>query len=296
MKGRFTLPNPVVGLVFFVTVLGGGMCLTDPVFLAISLLGATACSGMLAGRRAARFWLRTALPLMLLVAVLNPLFVHTGFVILAYLPDGNPLTMEAVVYGCASGAMLAAVLGWFYCLNEMTDSDRMLYLFGRAAPALSMLLSMTLRLIPRMRRQLGRIAEAQRGVGADIHIGSVAVRARHGMRMLSILITWALENAVETADSMKARGYGLRGRSFYAVFRFEKRDACLLGVIAAEAAAVAAGLASGALRFQYYPYIRWARPTPLTFAAGAAFLLLNLTPCLLALREEMKWRSSISAT
>lgn len=296
MRNRLFSPHPAVNLTFFGLVIGGSMCLTHPALLAVSLACAVAGALTLGGGRAAKFLLRGALPLMLLVAALNPLFVHKGFWILGYLPDGNPLTMEAAAYGLASGGMLAAVLGWFFCLNEAMDSDQMLYLFGRAAPALSLLVSMTLRLIPRMKRQLARIADAQQALGMGAASGGPLRRARHGMRMLSILITWALENAVETADSMKARGYGLRGRRPFSIFRFTRRDGCLLAAMLTLAAAVAAGAVGGAFRFQYYPYFKWGRATPLAFAAGAAYLLLGLLPCLLALREELKWRSSTSGT
>ena len=30
---------------------------------------------------------------------------------------------------------------------------------------------------------------------------------------LSIVVTWSMENAIETADSMKARGYGTKKRT-----------------------------------------------------------------------------------
>ena len=44
------------------------------------------------------------------------------------------------------------------------------------------------------------------------------------MRALSVTVTWALENAVVTADSMKSRGYGLPGRTAFARQRFDGRD------------------------------------------------------------------------
>ena len=48
-------------------------------------------------------------------------------------------------------------------------------------------------------------------MGRDVSEGSLFARIRHGLNMLSILVTWALENAIETSDSMRSRGYGLRG-------------------------------------------------------------------------------------
>ena len=43
--------------------------------------------------------------------------------------------------------------------------------------------------------------------------GSLLQRLKNAITILSIMVTWALENAIETADSMKSRGYGLPGRT-----------------------------------------------------------------------------------
>ena len=54
---------------------------------------------------------------------------------------------------------------------------------------------------------------------------------RNAVKILSIMITWSLENAIETADSMKSRGHGLKGRTSYSLYKFDKRDAIMLCAI-----------------------------------------------------------------
>ena len=154
------------------------------------------------------------LPLMLFAALLNPAFNHAGVTILTYLPSGNPLTLESLLCGLSSAVLLAAALVWFSCCTAVLTSDKFLYLFGKAAPALALLLSMTLRFVPRLRAQLCAIGEARRGLGRGGGRGLLP-RAREGAAQLSVLVTWALENAVETGDSMRSRGYGLPGRTSY---------------------------------------------------------------------------------
>lgn len=73
---------------------------------------------------------------------MNLAFNHQGATILAYLPSGNPLTLESIAYGFAAAAMLAAVVLWFSCWNTVMTSDKLMHLFGRVVPALSLLLSM----------------------------------------------------------------------------------------------------------------------------------------------------------
>ena len=65
-------------------------------------------------------------------------------------------------------------------------------------PALSLVLSMTLRFIPRFRQQLKLIVAAQRSMGKDLRKGSLVQRMRTAGMILSILVSWALENGVIT--------------------------------------------------------------------------------------------------
>lgn len=149
---------------------------------------------------------------------------------LFYLKDGNPVTLESIVYGLASGLMLAGVISWFSVFHEVMTSDKFMYLFGKVIPAFSLLLSMTLRFVPRFTEQIRRVAEAQQCIGRNVNNGNVFQRAAHGLKILSITTTWALENSVETADSMKSRAYGLRGRTNFSIYRFDPEGRDVTGI------------------------------------------------------------------
>lgn len=45
----------------------------------------------------------TRLALFAVTAAVNPAFSHEGRTILRYLPSGNPLTLESILYGIAQG-------------------------------------------------------------------------------------------------------------------------------------------------------------------------------------------------
>ncbi len=131
---------------------------------------------------------------------------------------------------------------------------------------------MTLRFVPRFTAQLKTVAAAQRCIGRDMSSGSVVRRAKNGIAILSVMITWALESAVTTADSMKSRGYGLRGRSAFSRFRFERRDAGLLLFFLLDAAYLITCAAHGGFAWRYYPTVRGSLSGPLTVGAYAAYL------------------------
>ena len=73
--------------------------------------------------------------------------------------------------------------------------------------------------------------------------------------MLSILVTWALENAIETSESMRSRGYGLKGRTAFSIYKFTKKDKSLLAVMAALFLVFATGCMNGASYASYDPRI-----------------------------------------
>src|SRR5690606_15261610 len=109
------------------------------------------------------------LPMLLFMAALNPLFNHQGVTILFYLErSGNPVTLESILYGISSAIMFVTVIMWFSCYNKVMTSDKFIYLFGRIMPKLSLLLSMTLRFVPRYIEKIREISYAQKCVGRDI--------------------------------------------------------------------------------------------------------------------------------
>ena len=94
--------HPAVLLLYFLSVLLVGMFVTNPVLQLTMLLGAVLFYLMLPHRSGgAGFYV----PMFLLVAVTNPLFSHNGVTPLFYL-NGNPVTLEAFVYGAAIAVMV----------------------------------------------------------------------------------------------------------------------------------------------------------------------------------------------
>ena len=280
MGDAFSRYHPLVNFLFFALVLAYSMVLMHPVCLAVSLTGALVYAGELGGRRALAGHLKFALPVLLLAAIVNPAFNHAGVTILTYLPSGNPLTLESILYGLAAGAMLCAVVLWFVCVTDVITSDKVVYLFGRIIPALSLLLSMTLRFVPQFTRRLRTVAQAQRRLGRDAGRGSVRRRLRETMRVFSIVVTWSLESGLIAADSMRGRGYGLPGRTAFALYRLDRRDAAMLLWLGFCGLYLLGGALAGGLAFQYYPLLSAGAVTPLTVSFFAVYGLLCFTPVL----------------
>jgi energy-coupling factor transport system permease protein len=278
-------------MLYFVAVLLFAMFFTHPICLAVSLVCAFSYSVYLGGKKTLKFNLMYMLPMLIFAALLNPAFNHQGGTILTYLPSGNPLTLESILYGISAAIMLITVIAWFSCFNEVMTSDKFVYLFGRIIPALSLILSMALRFVPRFIAQIKVISNAQKCVGRDVSNGSVFSRAKHGIKILSIMVTWALENAIETADSMKGRGYGLPGRSAFSIFRFDKRDGVALIYIVICAAYILLGSGTGSLEWRYFPTAKGTWNGAYTISIFAVYFALCAMPLILNVKEDLKWRT-----
>ena len=292
----FSSYHPAVNFLYFGLVLFFTMCFLHPACLLLSLAAALRYAVCLNGRRAVRRSLRYLLPAALLAALINPAFNHQGTTILTYLPSGNPLTLESIVYGLAAAALLSAVVTWFSCYTAVMTSDKFVYLFGRVIPALSLVLSMALRFVPRFQVQARAVSQAKRCVGRDVSDGSLLQRLRNGVTILSILLTWCLENALETADSMESRGYGLPGRTAFSIYRLDDRDQAALWWLGALGGYILSMWGAGGFACRFFPTFRLAPRDGWSLSGLLAFGLLCLTPVIIDRREDRQWTRLRSMT
>lgn len=294
-RDTFSSYHPLVNFLYFGLVLVFSMVFMHPVCLVISLICALTYAVYLNGIKAVRFMLLFMLPMFLMAALINPAFNHEGGTILAYLPNDNPLTLESIVYGIAAATMLISVIAWFSCYNAVMTSDKFVYLFGRVIPALSLVLSMTLRFVPKFKAQIKVVSNAQKCVGRDVSNGGVLQRVKNGLTILSIMVTWALENAIETADSMKSRGYGLRGRTAFSIYRFDKRDRAAVIFLLCCGAYIIAGANLGGVYWRYFPTMKGAPFGLLPASVLLVYFALCITPVVINLMEDRKWNVLRSA-
>ena len=235
----------------------------------------------------------------------------------------GPGTLEAIVYGLVLASMLFISILWFSCYNKVMTTDKFVYLFGRVIPALSLVLSMVFRFVPRFGQQLtvirnigwsgglgdvykrqmvfrfvprfGQqltvIRNGQKAIGRDVKNGNIFKKMRHGITIFSVLVTWALENAIDTSDSMRARGYGLKGRSAFAIFRFDNRDGIVTGTLLALMGVYFGGMAAGISFAQYDPQIKiGGLPlTPLSVIIYLAWAGFCFFPVILGVLEDRRF-------
>lgn len=282
--------HPVVNFIYFLFVIGFSMFFMHPVCLLVSFFSAHIYFMLMKGAKQTAKRILYTLPLFLAAALINPAFNHAGVTVLTYFPNGNPLTEESIFYGAFAAALLLSVICWFSCFNEVMTSDKYMYLFGKIVPSLSLVFSMTLRFVPAFIKELKEVSNAQRTFGCDVSNGTLISRAKSGLTVLSVMITRALEGAVEAADSMRARGFNTGKRSAYSNYVFTKRDLSLLIFILFSGLYTLVVAMTGYMHFRFFPSVKGAPLTLYGLSGFAAFSLLCLCPVFIELWEDRKWK------
>lgn len=207
----FEACHPAVNFIFFAAVLYGSATFRHPVFLTIAYICAFAYSVKRRGTRAVIFNL-CLLPLVVAFALYYSSYHHFGVTVLGKNFVDNNMTLESLVYGLVIGLRFATVCMWLEAMFQVVSSDKVVYLFGKVSPLLSLFLTILLRLIPRIGQEARRINLAQKGIGRGSNQGSIFHRFINCLRIFSMLITWMISALALESDSMRSRGSLLRGR------------------------------------------------------------------------------------
>ena len=285
-RDPFSRCHPAVQFLFFLGAIGFGVVIQHPDYLLAGWVAAAGYYLLLhgpGGWRQVIMWL----PVFVALTVLNPLFNPRGEHVL-FTIFGRPYTGEALAYGGVIAGVFVVMMLWFGCYNRVMTSDKFMCLFGNWAPALSLLLVMVFRLVPRFFRQTRQLIGARRSVGKGAGKG-YRDKVAAGMTVLSAMTSWALEGSVITAASMRSRGYGSARRSCFQIFRVTAGDRLLLVMMLVLLAAVLGTATLGGMAADFIPQLSFA-PISGGYALGfLAYCSYLLIPTVLHFREALQW-------
>lgn len=280
--------HPCVNLAFFAAALGLTMFIQQPVYLLISMVSGCAYLLYLQGKKGVLRQVGYLVPILVMMAIMNPVFNHEGVTVLWYLPNDNPITLEAICFGLASAVMMGASIVWFNCCNTVFTSDKIIYLFGRVIPALSLMISMTLRFVPRFKNFLQSVLRTQQAMHKP---ENTKEKLGQALAAFSATVSWAMEQSIVSADSMKSRGYGLFGRTAFSIFIFEKRDGITLLTLFLLCVGAAAPHVVGLMGWIYYPSMTGELLGPVQILAYLCYGGMCNLPLMIDLMEDRKWNA-----
>lgn len=254
-KSGFASCHPWVVLLYLIAVLIVTMSGMHPVMIVTSFCISLAYSFFVCGKTV---WKRT-LFVGVFVAVfamgILPLFRHNGVTPLFYMND-MAVTFESIFFGGMMTLLLLAVLQWFFVWNELLGQEKLMYLIGRPFPAIALIVSMTMRLMPLLEKRLAEIRAANQGLGGG-RLHGKHQRRRMGLRNLSVLVSWSLEDSLETSTLMETRGYGIQRRTSFHLYKWRFWDTVwIMGVLALLAVEIWL-LMGGNASYAYFPELHF---------------------------------------
>ena len=286
---RFDSYHPLIIFLYFATVLMACVSFNHPVFLGISYLCAFLYSVKLEGKKIV--FLNTVFFLLSIGYTLYfSSYEHFGITILMINKIGNHITLEALLCGFTKGITMAAVCMWSICIFKLMTTDKIVYLLGVVFPRLSLFFTLIFRVVPRINMQAKQIDCAREAIGKGIRQGKICRRLLHLISILSILISWLSEDFAESADSMKSRGYSLKKRTSYSIYRFDNRDRFL--VIVFFFCLMVMGLAAyyGHTRIYFEPRIIFEPGRKISYFFYFVYFFYLLLPMGLQIIAEYRWK------
>src|SRR5690625_4017021 len=265
------------------------MYVNHPIFLLTGLIVIILTTLALGGKSQLKTWAPLITIMAFIMIVLNPFLVSRGTNILFYF-RGKQVTLEATMYGVVMSLALVSVLVMFVSFNLILNGNKFLYIFSKLLPRTAFLIMLSIRFVPLLKRRFDEISSVQHVRGMTMSEGNIRVRAKNGMSMIQTLLTWSLEEAIQTADSMKARGYGSGKKSSYIIYRMTKRDwVWLITLLFLFSICIAGGLL-GYGKIVIYPELGTLHLYILDWVLLFCMVALISFPLLVEGREHFKWK------
>lgn len=236
--------------------------------------------------------LKKAIPMLIVMSaviiLVNPFINSRGTHIFFYF-RGKQVTLEATLYGIVLSMSLVLILLLFISFNLILNGNKFLFVFSRLLPRTALLTMLAIRFVPLLKRRLDEIADVQRVKGLSIKVGTIRQRAKSGMILMQILLTWSLEEAIETSDSMRARGYGLGKRSPYIPYRMTRQDIGWFVTLTGLLLICFAGGLLGYGKIIIYPQLGTLQFYSIDWLVFVSMVVIMAFPLIVEGRELLKW-------
>lgn len=283
---KFENFHPITNLMFFSFVIIFTLLISHPVAIIVSLVFALVYDIQKRKKSAIKTLILFLLPTAILIIAINFIFSHHGVTTLFTSTQGVNYTLESLVTGAVTAAKFAATVLWFFACSAVIDEEKSIFLFGRISPKIALIVSMSLRFMPLLSTQYEQISQAQKGLGKKSKEQSIIKKIKAVIQNISILITWQLESAIQTANSMTARGYGLKGKTKYNKYSFKAFDIAAISLYALCVIAVIIAQFKGELEAFYTPIIMISPMSIINSIALILWLIICVSPILIDSRSK----------
>lgn len=268
---KFSNYHPLIGLIYYIMWIYFAVSTEHPLYMAVAFFSACCYLFMEKGKKAI-----TVSALLIAVAVIYVViyvsYNHFGVTVLCKNSIGNNITKEAIAYGLVRAVKYVTLINILILFVHTFSSEKLIYILGRACPRLSLFVAIFIRGFNQFKVKRTEVKASRHGIG-KVSTGPLR-NIRRICEEYHALISWVIENYMISSKSMLSRGYCLKGRSSYAIYRFDNRDRCMLVAVSSLAIFIILNQYLGYMKALYNPKI-------VIGATNTASVLLFVLYCIL---------------
>ena len=283
---KITRIHPAIFIVYFLILIIFAFLFNNPYYVityGILILTLIALQGSISEIKSTT---KVFLPVILFITLLNTIFTHVGDTHI-YIFGSYYVTFEALVYGVIMAVTFFLVTLTFIAYNTYVSYQDMLYVFSKKYPNLSMIIIMSLRFVPLIQKRSNELLELSKlkNRNEDLKFTEKLIQN------LGLVVSWSLEEAMQSASSMKSRGYNITKRTSYLRYDFNKIDVLLTVLILVTATISVYGLYNGVGSIMIYPKFTFTfSQTPFNIYYFA-YVVLLLPFIIIEIWERILWHS-----
>jgi energy-coupling factor transport system permease protein len=285
----FNQYHPLIIFIYYIGALILVMTMLHPYFIIMAFCLIVTVHFVTDKFKTLKQWLFIMVTTGIFMIIVNPLFNERGRVLVLEVFD-HRVTLEALLSGGMAALSLVCVIALFVSYHEVMTPNKLFFLFSKFLPQFAVLFMLTMRFIPLMRRRIVEISAIQESKGISVKNGQLKEKIKAGFFYIQLLVTFSLEEAIQTADSMKARGYGHGKRSSYDYFRFKRQDAYAVIYLIILFCVVLIGRNSGYGQLTIYPMMEQLELTIVELYVIAFYSMFLSFPLVKEAWGRLQWR------
>ena len=286
---KITRIHPAIFIVYFLILIIFAFLFNNPYYVityGILILTLIALQGSISEIKSTT---KVFLPVILFITLLNTIFTHVGDTHI-YIFGSYYVTFEALVYGVIMAVTFFLVTLTFIAYNTYVSYQDMLYVFSKKYPNLSMIIIMSLRFVPLIQKRSNELLELSKLKNRNEDL-KFTEKTSELIQNLGLVVSWSLEEAMQSASSMKSRGYNIAKRTSYLRYDFNKIDVLLTVLILVTATISVYGLYNGVGSIMIYPKFTFTfSQTPFNIYYFA-YVVLLLPFIIIEIWERILWHS-----
>ena len=286
---KITRIHPAIFIVYFLILIIFAFLFNNPYYVityGILILTLIALQGSISEIKSTT---KVFLPVILFITLLNTIFTHVGDTHI-YIFGSYYVTFEALVYGVIMAVTFFLVTLTFIAYNTYVSYQDMLYVFSKKYPNLSMIIIMSLRFVPLIQKRSNELLELSKLKNRNEDL-KFTEKTSELIQNLGLVVSWSLEEAMQSASSMKSRGYNITKRTSYLRYDFNKIDILLTVLILVTATISVYGLYNSVGSIMIYPKFTFTfSQTPFNIYYFA-YVVLLLPFIIIEIWERILWHS-----